>query len=95
MKSKNKKWLKEKVETEISGELRVCTYLFFKEFSPQLGVCGRQRPPQIPVPLPNHVSPPASLDPRTWVGEGWSGGCPVRAGRKCAAPPPPPPQPLV
>lgn len=68
------------MEDKVSGDLRVCTYLFFKEFSPQLGICGWQRPPQILVPLPNHVSPPASLDPRTPVGEGWSAGCPVRAG---------------
>lgn len=77
---------KEKVETEVSGELRVRTYLFFKELSPQLGVHGRQHPPQIPVPLPNHVSPPASLDPMTRVGEKGQ-VAPVRGGRKETPPP--------
>lgn len=46
------------------------TYLFFKELPPQLGICGRQRPPQVSVPLPNHVSPPAGLDSRTWCERG-------------------------
>lgn len=43
------------------------TYLFFKEVSPQLGICGRQSLPQVLVPFSNHVSPPAGLDSGTWV----------------------------
>lgn len=42
----------------------VCVaHLFFKEFSSQLGVCGRNLSLQVLVPLPDHVSPPAGLDP--------------------------------
>lgn len=45
------------------GELRVRTHLLLKELPPQLGVRGRQRPPEVPVPLSHHVPPPAGLDP--------------------------------
>ena len=40
------------------------THLGFKELPPQLGICGRHRPPQVPVPSPDHVSAPGRLDPR-------------------------------
>lgn len=49
------------METTVRG-LMIYAYLFFKEFFPQFGVCGRYCFPQVSVPFSNNVSSPVGLD---------------------------------
>lgn len=69
-----------------SGGPRAFPYLSFKEFSPQPGVRGRHRSPQVSVPLPHHVSPPGGLDPGTQVFEMTDSGRQRQAFRNRARP---------
>lgn len=55
-------WLDTCWHGDTTARIKHLSYPFFKEFSTQIGICGRQCLPQVSVPLSNHVSLPAGLD---------------------------------